>query len=108
MSQKSLAEMARLIRWVAIAALLLLGLFVQYLTKLRFEIARVRPITTTNNVFLVVIHAVQVTLEQKVRDHPNSTLLEDHYAIDLITSTKLGAKSSPPRCLGSCPGRPTE
>ena len=45
-------------------------------------------------------HAVQVTLEQKVRAHPNITLLENHYAIDVITSKKLGAKDSAPRCLG--------
>jgi len=50
-------------------------------------------------------HAVQVTLEQKVRSHPNITLLENHYAIDLITSHKLdrrGAdgKKLAPRCLG--------
>src|SRR6478609_4160841 len=29
-------------------------------------------------------HAVQTTLEQKVRSHPNITLLEQHIAIDLI------------------------
>ena len=45
-------------------------------------------------------HAVQVTLEQKVRAHPNITLLENHYAIDVITSKKLGAKDAAPRCLG--------
>src|SRR6476646_3128264 len=45
-------------------------------------------------------HAVQVTLEQKLRAHPNITLLENHYAIDVITSRKLGAKSAAPRCLG--------
>jgi L-aspartate oxidase len=45
-------------------------------------------------------HAVQVTLEQKVRSHPNITLLENHYAIDLITSGKLGATGISPRCLG--------
>ncbi|PUA16503.1 L-aspartate oxidase [Glaciimonas sp. PCH181] len=45
-------------------------------------------------------HAVQVTLEQKVRAHPNITLLEDHYAIDLITSTKIDAKGTTPHCLG--------
>src|SRR3954453_23811095 len=28
-------------------------------------------------------HAVQVTLEQKARSHPNITLLENHYAIDV-------------------------
>ena len=45
-------------------------------------------------------HAVQVTLEQKARSHPNITLLENHYAIDLITSEKLDATTITPRCLG--------
>jgi len=45
-------------------------------------------------------HAVQVTLEQKVREHPNITLLEHHYAIDLITSDKLGLQNGAARCLG--------
>lgn len=45
-------------------------------------------------------HAVQVTLEQKVRSHPNITLLENHIAIDVITSGKLGAADISPRCLG--------
>ena len=45
-------------------------------------------------------HAVQVTLEQKARAHPNITLLEDHCAIDLITSAKLDPKTVSPRCLG--------
>jgi L-aspartate oxidase len=50
-------------------------------------------------------HAVQMTLEQKVRNHPNITLLENHYAIDLITSHKVdrkGADGKKPtaRCLG--------
>jgi L-aspartate oxidase len=45
-------------------------------------------------------HAVQHTLEQKVRSHPNITLLENHYAIDLITSGKLGAAGLAPTCLG--------
>lgn len=31
-------------------------------------------------------HAVQVTLEQKVRENPNITLLENHCAVELITS----------------------
>ena len=44
-------------------------------------------------------HAVQVTLEQKVRSHPNITLLEHHYAIDLINSNKVDRKAAP-RCLG--------
>ena len=45
-------------------------------------------------------HAVQVTLEQRVREHPNITLLEHHYAIDLITSDKLGLPNCADRCLG--------
>jgi L-aspartate oxidase len=45
-------------------------------------------------------HAVQVTLEEKVRQHPNITLLEHHFAIDLITSDKLGVAGTAPRCLG--------
>ena len=35
-------------------------------------------------------HAVQVTLADKIRSHPNITLLENHIAIDLITGRKLG------------------
>ena len=45
-------------------------------------------------------HAVQQTLEQKVRAHPNISLFEHHYAIDVITSAKLGETSATPRCLG--------
>lgn len=54
-------------------------------------------------------HAVQVTLEQKVRAHPNISLFEQHCAIDVITSDKLAAKGghasgahgpSQPRCHG--------
>ena len=45
-------------------------------------------------------HAVQVTLEQKVREHPNITLLEHHIAIDLITSDKLGQRNTPSQCHG--------
>jgi L-aspartate oxidase len=44
-------------------------------------------------------HAVQTTLEQKLRNHPNITLLEDHCAIDLITTTKLHIVGEN-RCLG--------
>ena len=35
-------------------------------------------------------HAVMATLVERVRAHPNITLLEDHVAIDLITSDRLG------------------
>ncbi|MET0858078.1 MAG: FAD-dependent oxidoreductase, partial [Telluria sp.] len=48
-------------------------------------------------------HAGQVTLEEKVRAHPNLTLFEHHCAIDLITSDKLHpAKKghSQPKCYG--------
>jgi L-aspartate oxidase len=45
-------------------------------------------------------HAVQVTLEEQVRRHPNITLLEHHYAIDLITSDKVGVQDGTPHCLG--------
>ena len=45
-------------------------------------------------------HAVQVTLEAKVRQHPNITLLEQHMAIDLITSDKLGVRNGAPHCYG--------
>ncbi len=45
-------------------------------------------------------HAVQLTLEEKVRRHPNITLLEHHIAIDLITTDKLGLRNGAPHCLG--------
>jgi L-aspartate oxidase len=45
-------------------------------------------------------HAVQVTLEEKVRNHPNITLMEHHYAIDVITSENLERKKLGPCCLG--------
>ena len=45
-------------------------------------------------------HAVQVTLEQIVRNNPNITLLEHHYAIDVISSNKTGVKSLEPHCVG--------
>ncbi len=52
-----------------------------------------------------IIHAadatgkvVQQTLAEKVRQHPNITLLENHIAIDLITGRKLGLAHN--RCLG--------
>jgi L-aspartate oxidase len=48
-------------------------------------------------------HAVQVTLEQKVRAHPNITLFEHHCAIDVITSDKLtpaGVQSGAPSLVG--------
>ncbi|MFL9880329.1 L-aspartate oxidase [Herbaspirillum rhizosphaerae] len=46
-------------------------------------------------------HAVQVTLEQRVRAHPNITLLEHHCAIDVITTKKLDPSTKgTPRCVG--------
>jgi L-aspartate oxidase len=45
-------------------------------------------------------HAVQVTLEEQVRRHPNITLLENHYAIDLITSDKVVVDNGTPHCMG--------
>lgn len=44
-------------------------------------------------------HAVQVTLEQQIRSHPNITLLEYHCAIDVINSDKLDP-NQPARCVG--------
>jgi L-aspartate oxidase len=44
--------------------------------------------------------AVQKTLSQKVREHSNITLLENHIAVDLITSKKLKHESTN-RCLGA-------
>ena len=43
--------------------------------------------------------AVQETLTQKVRKHPNITILENHIAIDLITGEKLGTGEN--RCFGA-------
>ncbi|OFA00943.1 L-aspartate oxidase [Duganella phyllosphaerae] len=48
-------------------------------------------------------HAVQVTLEEKVRAHPNISLFEHHCAIDLITSDKVNPDAkghSQPKCHG--------
>lgn len=43
--------------------------------------------------------AVQHTLSEKVRQHPNITVLERHIVVDLITANKLGLKT--PRCWGA-------
>lgn len=43
--------------------------------------------------------AIETTLEQQVRAHPNITLFEQHMAIDLITAAKLGLQ--PQRCWGA-------
>lgn len=44
-------------------------------------------------------HAVQITLAEKVRMHPNISVLEDHIAVDLITGLKLGINQH--KCLGA-------
>jgi len=43
--------------------------------------------------------AVQQTLSEKVRRHPNIALLERHIVVDLITGAKLGHKTQ--RCWGA-------
>ncbi len=48
-------------------------------------------------------HAVQVTLEQKVRAHPNIALFEHHCAIDVITSDKLTGKGGHGAVHGGLP-----
>src|SRR5436309_366003 len=49
-------------------------------------------------------HAVQVTLEQKVRAHPNISLFEHHCAIDIITSDKIAAAQGSQRVAPQCYG----
>ena len=44
-------------------------------------------------------HAIETTLEQQVHQHPNIDIFENHIAVDLITSAKLGV--SPTRCIGA-------
>jgi len=44
-------------------------------------------------------HAVQMTLCEQVRRHPNITLLENHIAVDLITGKKLGLADN--HCYGA-------
>jgi len=51
-------------------------------------------------------HAVQVTLEQKVRAHPNIALFEHHSAIDVITSDKLTATGAVHGNTPSLAGQP--
>ena len=43
-------------------------------------------------------NAVQEVLTQKIRNHPNITVLEHHIAIDLITGSKIGLEKD--RCYG--------
>jgi L-aspartate oxidase len=45
-------------------------------------------------------HAVQVTLEQKARSHPNITVLEHHCAIDVNRSDRIDHAARSPRCVG--------
>jgi L-aspartate oxidase len=44
-------------------------------------------------------NAVQETLATKVHRHPNITVMENHIAVDLITTKKIGRRSN--RCLGA-------
>ncbi len=44
-------------------------------------------------------HAIETTLEQKVRKHPDIALFEHHMAVDLITGSKLGQNRQ--RVLGA-------
>jgi L-aspartate oxidase len=48
-------------------------------------------------------HAVQKTLAEQVLSHPNIIVLEDHIAVDLITSRKagIGAPQDNAECLGA-------
>ncbi|NUA28704.1 L-aspartate oxidase [Cupriavidus basilensis] len=43
-------------------------------------------------------HAVVSTLSEQARQHPNITIIEDHFAVDLVTSRKLGLPGN--RCYG--------
>ena len=43
-------------------------------------------------------HAVQITLLDRVRQHPNIQVLEQHIAVDLITGARIGL--DPGRCYG--------
>ena len=43
--------------------------------------------------------AIQTTLDERARAHPNITLLDQHIAVDLVTGRKLGLTGN--RCLGA-------
>jgi len=45
--------------------------------------------------------AVQKTLAQKVREHVNITILENHIAVDLVTAKKLDKNTVNDQCLGA-------
>lgn len=45
-------------------------------------------------------HAVQVTLEKKIRASAHIRIFENHCAVDLITSDRLGTDTKPQRCHG--------
>ncbi len=45
-------------------------------------------------------HVVQKTLEKVIHSHPNIQLFENHCAVDLITSEKLGNTDRPNQCYG--------
>ncbi len=44
--------------------------------------------------------AIETTLEDRVRGHPNIRLYEHHVAVDLVTRKRLG-RPGPDRCLGA-------
>lgn len=45
--------------------------------------------------------AVQKTLGQQLKSHPNVEVLEDHIAVDLITTKKIDTTATDNRCLGA-------
>jgi L-aspartate oxidase len=45
--------------------------------------------------------AVQKTLAQKVREHKNITILENHIAVDLLTTKKINKNTDKNHCLGA-------
>ena len=49
-------------------------------------------------------HAVQMTLSEKVKQHPNITVMENHIAVDLITTRKIVAGKEISESNNSCLG----